>query len=203
MLTPAQNAQNYYREYTKKKTATKKMLEQIELAKEELVYAESIFSMLDHAENSADLMQIRQELSHWSYGRRLVSSLKKPQTKKEKPKPRHVSSPNGFSIYIGMNNFQNDTVSTTYAEKEDLWFHVKNYHGSHVLLKSEQGKSFEDADLEAAASYAAYYSEVKDSRRIEVDYTKARFIKKPNGSKPGFITYKNYTTVIVEPKPIP
>lgn len=203
MLTPAQNAQNYYREYTKKKTATKKMLEQIELAKEELVYAESIFSMLDHAENSADLMQIRQELSHWSYGRRLVSSLKKPQTKKEKPKPRHVLSPNGFSIYIGMNNFQNDTVSTTYAEKEDLWFHVKNYHGSHVLLKSEQGKSFEDADLEAAASYAAYYSEVKDSRRIEVDYTKARFIKKPNGSKPGFITYKNYTTVIVEPKPIP
>ena len=112
-ITPSQNAQNYYREYTKKKTATKKMLEQIELAKEELDYAESIFSMLDHAENSADLMQIRQELSHWSYGRRLVSSLKKPQTKKEKPKPRHVSSPNGFSIYIGMNNFQNDTGTQT------------------------------------------------------------------------------------------
>lgn len=200
MLSPAQNAQSYYREYTKKKTATKKMQEQIAIAKEELAYADSIYSMLDHADSSADLMQIRQELSHWSYGRRLVSSLKKPQAKKEKPKPRLVLSPNGFQIFIGMNNLQNDTVSTTYAEKEDLWFHVKNYHGSHVLLKVETGRDFQDADVEAAASYAAYYSEVKDSDRVEVDYTKARFIKKPNGSKPGFITYKNHTTVIVEPR---
>lgn len=200
MLSPAQNAQSYYREYTKKKTATKKMQEQIAIAKEELAYADSIYSMLDHADSSADLMQIRQELSHWSYGRRLVSSLKKPQAKKEKPKPRLVLSPNGFQIFIGMNNLQNDTVSTTYAEKEDLWFHVKNYHGSHVLLKAETGRDFQDADVEAAASYAAYYSEVKDSDRVEVDYTKARFIKKPNGSKPGFITYKNHTTVIVEPR---
>ncbi len=203
MLTPSQNAQNYYREYTKKKTATKKMLEQIDIAKAELEYADSIYSMLDHAVSSADLMQIRQELSHWSYGRRLVSSLKKPQTKKEKPKPRLVLSPNGFQIFIGMNNLQNDTVSTAYAEKEDLWFHVKNYHGSHVLLKAEQGREFQNADLEAAASFAAYYSEVKESVKVEVDYTKARYIKKPNGSKPGFITYKNYTTVIVEPRSIP
>lgn len=202
-LSPAQNAQYYYREYTKKKTATKKMLEQIDIAREELAYADSIYSMLDHAESSADLMQIRQELSHWSYGRRLVSSLKKPQTKRDKPKPRQALSPNGFLIYVGLNNLQNDTVSTVYAEKEDLWFHVKNYHGSHVLLKAVQGREFQDEDLESAASYAAYYSEVQNSSKIEVDYTKARFIKKPNGSKPGFITYKNYTTVIVEPRPIP
>ena len=102
-----------------------------------------------------------------------------------------------------MNNFQNDTVSTVLGEKDDLWFHVKNYHGSHVLLKADKERPFENCDIESAASYAAYYSEVKDSTRIEVDYTKVRFIKKPNGSKPGFITYKNHTTVVVEPKQIP
>jgi len=202
MLTPAQNAQKYYREYTKKKTALQKMREQIDIARDELNYAESIFSMLDHARNSTDLAQIRLELSHWSYGRRLVSSLKKPQQKKEKPRPRQCLSPNGFTVYIGMNNLQNDTVSSSLAEKDDLWFHVKNYHGSHVLLKAEKDRVFLDADIEAAASYAAFYSEVKGGNKVEVDYTKARFIKKPNGSKPGFITYKNHTTAIVVPRPV-
>ncbi len=202
MLSPAQNAQKFYREYTKKKTASQKLQEQIAIARDELAYAEGIYAMLDYAQNYADLMQIRQELSHWSYGRRLVSSLKKPQMKKEKPRPRQVLSPGGFTIYIGMNNLQNDAVSTALAEKEDLWFHIKNYRGSHVLLKWEKERSFDNLDIETAASYAAYYSELNNSTRVEVDYTKARFIKKPNGSKPGFITYKNHTTVIVEPRPI-
>lgn len=203
LLSPSQNAQKYYREYAKKKTAIQKMREQIDIAKDELSYAAGIYSMLDHAENASDLMQIRQELSHWNYGRRLVSSLKKPQSKKEKPRPRQISSPGGFTIFVGMNNLQNDTISTSLAEKDDLWFHVKNYHGSHVLLKAERDRNFENADLEMAASFAAFYSEVKDGNKVEVDYTKGKYIKKPNGSKPGFITYKNHTTVIVEPKQIP
>jgi predicted ribosome quality control (RQC) complex YloA/Tae2 family protein len=99
-----------------------------------------------------------------------------------------------------MNNFQNDTVSTHLAEGDDMWFHVKNYHGSHVLLKAKKDIDFSDSDLEEAAGYAAYYSEVKDSEKVEVDFTPARFIKKPNGSKPGFITYKNHKTALVSPR---
>ncbi len=200
MLTPSQNIQKYYREYKKKKNAQVMIQEQIRIAKEELKYAESIQACLDNALTSSDLAQIRQELSHWSYGRRLVSGLKKPQTKKEKPRPTELFSPGGFSIYIGMNNFQNDSISTTLAQKDDLWFHVKNYHGSHVLLRAVPDRDFSDEDIEFAASLAAYYSEVKLSNRVEVDVTRARFVKKPNGSKPGFVTYKNHQTVIVSPK---
>lgn len=199
-ITPAQNAQNYYREYTKKKTSRLKMLEQIRIAEEEMRYADSVTASLETATGALELEQIREELSHWNYGRRLVSSLKKPKKRKDKPKPRETKSPNGFSVYIGMNNLQNDTVSTVLSAKEDLWFHIKNYHGSHVLLKAEPNRSFQNEDIEFAASLAAYYSELKNEVRAEVDYTLVKFIKKPNGSKPGFITYKNHTSVIVEPK---
>jgi len=199
-LTPAQNAQRYYREYAKKKTALVKLEEQIEIAKNELKYADSVLSSLQTATTAADLSQIRQELSHWSYGRRLTSALKKPQAKKEKVRPRMIRTENGFELYIGMNNLQNDAVSTVYAEKDDMWFHVKNYHGSHVLLKSQREREFSDTDLEFAASVAAYFSQVSTSDRVEVDYTRARFVKKPVGSKPGFITYKNHKTAIVTPK---
>jgi predicted ribosome quality control (RQC) complex YloA/Tae2 family protein len=99
-----------------------------------------------------------------------------------------------------MNNFQNDTVSTHLTERDDMWFHVKNYHGSHVVLKASAERPFSDEDIEEAACYAAYYSEVKDSEKVEVDFTPARFIKKPNGSKPGFITYKNHKTALVSPR---
>jgi len=200
MLSPSQNAQKYYREYSKKKTAAVKLREQIEIARDELEYAGSVMATLATASTSEDLSQIRQELSHWSYGRRLTTSLKKPGAKKEKAKPKETRRENGFRIYIGMNNFQNDSVSTSLSEKDDLWFHVKNYHGSHVLLKAEKDRAFSDKDLEFAAGLAAYYSEVGSSDRVEVDYTLARFVKKPNGAKPGFVTYKNHKTVIIQPK---
>ena len=200
MLSPSQNAQKYYREYSKKKTAAVKLREQIEIAKNELLYANSVMATLYTASTSEDLSQIRQELSHWNYGRRLTTSLKKPSSKKEKASPKETKSENGFRIFIGMNNFQNDTVSTAFCEKEDLWFHVKNYHGSHVLLKAERERSFFTEDLEYAAALAAYYSEAGSSDRVEVDYTLGKFVKKPNGAKPGFVTYKNHKTVIIQPK---
>ena len=109
---------------------------------------------------------------------------------------------NGFVFYIGMNNFQNDTVSTQLTERDDIWFHVKNYHGSHVVLKALRDQPFPDEDVEEAACYAAYYSEVKNSQKVEVDFTKGRFVKKPNGAKPGFVTYKNHTTALVSPRKI-
>ncbi len=200
MLSPSQNAQRYYREYSKKKTAAIKLREQIEIAKNELIYANSVMATLHTASTSEDLSQIRRELSHWNYGRRLTTSLKKPSAKKEKASPKETKSENGFRVFIGMNNFQNDSVSTVLCEKEDLWFHVKNYHGSHVLLKAEKERPFFDDDLEFAAALAAYYSEVGSSDRVEVDYTQGRYVKKPNGAKPGFVTYKNHKTVIIQPK---
>ncbi len=200
MLTPSQNAQHYYKEYAKKKTALVKLEEQIRIAQEEMEYANSVLASLEHATSSTDLEEIRQELSHWSYGRRLVTGLKKPQKKEGRAKPRQILLPSGNFCYIGMNHYQNDTISTHLAQKEDLWFHVKNYHGSHVLLKKQDGNGIHNEDIELCASYAAYFSEVGDSDRVEVDYTEARFLKKPNGSKPGFVTYKNHTTVIVPPR---
>ena len=200
--TPSQNAQKYYREYNKKKTSVLKAKEQIEIAQRELQYAESVLATLDNAMTSTDLAQIRQELSFWNYGRRLLSSLKKPSKRKEKIKPKTVTLPSGFMMYVGLNNLQNDEVSTVIAEKDDLWFHVKNYHGSHVLLKARKDMDFLDSDIEYAAGVAAYYSEVRESKRVEVDYTKARFIKKPGGSNPGFISYKNHYSMIVDPKPL-
>ncbi len=198
--TPSQNAQIYYKEYNKKKTALIKIGEQIEIAKSELEYAESILSSLEHAQSASDLAEIRMELSHWSYGRRLTGSLKKPSARQSKAKPRSFITERGNKILIGMNNYQNDEVSTRLIEKEDLWFHVKDYHGSHVLLKKVAADSLSNQEIERAASLAAFYSEVKNSDRVEVDYTLGRYVKKPNGAKPGFVTYKNHTTVIVKPK---
>jgi len=199
-LTPSANAQRYYREYSKKKTALVKMQEQIRLAESEIHYCDSVLATLMNASSATDLQQIRLELSHWNYGRRLVAGLKKPQMKKEKAKPKEYRSPGGFTVYVGMNNLQNDYVSTTLADKNDIWFHVKNYHGSHVLLKGAEGREFGDEDYEYAASLAAAFSEVRDSDRVDVDYTRAKFIKKPAASKPGFITYKNHYTMVISPQ---
>ncbi len=199
-LSGPQNAQKYYREYSKKKTALVKILEQIQIAESELAYVQSVFSTLETATTASDLQEIRLELSHWSYGRRLTSSLKKPQLRPKKAKPRECKTENDFTVYVGMNNFQNDTVSVSLASPNDLWFHVKNYHGSHVLLKAEHDRAFSDSDVEFAASLAAFYSECRDADRVEVDYTFAKFIKKPNGAKPGFVTYKNHKTCLVKPE---
>jgi predicted ribosome quality control (RQC) complex YloA/Tae2 family protein len=198
-LSPSQNAQKYYREYGKKKTAQIKVEEQIKIAHGEIDYVDSVIASLEHAVTSADLEEIRQELSHWSYGRRLTAGLKKPQKRQAKAKPKLFKTSTGRSVYIGMNNYQNDVVSTQLAEKDDYWFHIKNYHGSHVLLKAMGDPDFSDEDILEAASFAAYYSEVQNSDRVEVDYARGRYVKKPNGSKPGFVTYKNHFSVIVTP----
>ena len=200
-LSPSQNAQRYFRDYRKKMTAMEKMREQIELAENELDYVKSVTQTLQTAATQEDLYQIREELSHWSYGRRLTKGLKKPASRRPaRAKPAEFSSPSGFRVLVGMNHLQNDTVTCEMSEKGDYWFHVKDYHGSHVLLKIPAGSEAKDEDLEFAASLAAHYSELSSSPRAAVDYTLARFVKKPSGAKPGFVTYKNQTTVFVKPE---
>ena len=199
-LSPAENAQKYYRSYAKKKTALVKVNEQIQIAKEELEYANSVIASLETATDQASIEQIRMELSQWNYGRRMSSVLKKSRQKMPKTAPLSLVSPNGYTVLVGRNNFQNDAVSFRLSDKDDLWFHVKAYHGSHVLLKTPSDKSIENADISFAASLAAFYSEAKNSDRVEVDMTRARYLKKPSGAKPGFVTYKNQQTFIVTPK---
>ncbi|MBQ3865557.1 MAG: NFACT family protein [Clostridia bacterium] len=200
MLTPVQNAQKYYKEYAKKKTTLVKVREQIRIAGEELSYAESVLATLQTAETASDLAQIRQELSHWAYGRRLTGGLKKPASRDVKAKPREFAAPSGAKILAGMNNLQNDTVTFSLADKNDVWFHVKKFHGSHVLLKVRNGDTPSPEDLEEAASLAAFFSEARASDRVEVDYTEARYVKKPGGAKPGFVIYRKERTAVVSPR---
>ena len=199
MLSPSRNAQRYYKTYAKMKAASVKVQEQIDIAKNELAYVESVLATLETAETATDLEQIRRELSHWGYGRRLASGLKKPSTRETKAKPRSYRTPGGSVIWVGMNHLQNETVTFDIADKDDLWFHVKRYHGSHVLLKRGDA-DFDPADVEIAAGLAAYYSEARSSPKAEVDYTRARYVKKPAGAKPGFVIYRNEKTALVEPK---
>lgn len=196
--SPSQNAQRYYKAYGKMKAAAVKVREQIEIARAELAYAESVLATLETAETATDLAEIRRELSHWGYGRRLTTGLKKPSAREGRAKPRVFRAPSGATILVGMNHLQNEEVTFAMAEKEDLWFHVKRYHGSHVLLKKGNGEEFDPADMEAAAGLAAYYSEARSAPRAEVDYTRARYVKK-QGSRPGLVIYRNEKTVLVPP----
>ena len=201
MLSPSRNAQRYYKQYSKMKAAAVKVREQIDIARSELSYAESVMATLETAETATDLAEIRRELSHWGYGRRLASGLKKPSAREAKAKPRVIRTPSGSTVLIGMNHLQNETVTFDMAEKDDLWFHAKRYHGSHVLLKKGENADFLPADIEIAASLAAYYSEARKSPRADVDYTRARYVKKPGGARPGFVIYRNEKTVLVKPLP--
>ena len=199
-LSPSANAQKYYRAYTKKKTALIKVMEQIEIARSELDYANSMLASLETATDQASMEQIRQEISRWNYGRRMQSVLKKTCQKPAKPTPLSLMSPNGFTVLVGRNNYQNDAITFKLADKGDLWFHVKTYHGSHVVIKRQGKSDIPNEDVSFAASLAAYYSEAKLSDKAEVDMTDVRFVKKPAGARPGFVTYRNQTTLVVLPK---
>lgn len=200
--TPSQNAQNYYKKYNKAKSALVMLEKQLEESKKENEYIESVFESLTKAQTEHDLDEIREELYISGYGKKLESirhsnSYKKAKLKKTHDTMRFVTS-DGFEVLCGKNNLQNDYITTKLAEKNDYWFHVKNAPGSHVLLKCAEydddppAKTFTEC-----ASIAAYYSSEKEKPQVAVDYTKARYVKKPSGSKPGFVIYeRNFTAYV-------
>ncbi len=195
-LSPSQNAQRYYKKYNRKKNAKVEITKQIDEAKEELRYIDAVLDSLSRAETEGDLDEIREELSMWGYGKRDRKNLKLAD-KKKKIKPLRAISPSGLEVYIGKNNLQNDWLTTKFASKTDWWFHIKNFAGSHVILKTD-GEEPPAEDFTFAASLAAMYSSAEGSN-VAVDYTLIKHVKKPPSSKPGFVTYNTYWTAYVTP----
>lgn len=195
-LPPSANAQRYYKEYGKKNVAKERIRQQMELASQEEAYLDSVLEALSRASTEADYSQIRTELSLAGYGKRGVA-FKAPD-KRKKARPDEYLSPNGFKVLVGRNNTQNDVITFDLAAKDDVWFHAKDYHGAHVLLVTN-GAAPANEDLEFAARLAAGASGASESRKAAVDYTLARYVKKPSGGRPGFVNYFRYTTVYVVP----
>lgn len=195
-ITPAENAQKYFKKYAKAKTAKKVLTEQIEKAKAELSYLESVSESLALAETAEDLSEIGEELFEQGYLKRTDGSKKK----KTLSKPMEFQTSDGFTVLVGKNNRQNDLLTLKTSKNADLWFHTKDIHGSHVVLCYEHGKEFTDTAILEAARLAAKYSKAKHSENVPVDYTLIKYVKKPSGAAPGKVIYTNQNTVYVTPK---
>ncbi|MBQ4071472.1 MAG: NFACT family protein [Clostridia bacterium] len=196
-LSPSQNAQRLYKLYNKSKTAKAVLTEQIAIWEKELVYLESVRSFLDKAECEDDLAEIREELYRSGYSSRLTGYR---PSKKFKMKPMQLKTSGGFTLLVGRNNIQNEYVTFKLARGEDIWFHVKDMPGSHVVLVTEGTEPGEE-DYTEAAQIAAYYSKAT-AAPVAVDYTRIKYVKKVSGAKPGFVIYKtNYTAYVTPRKP--
>lgn len=192
-LNPSQNAQKYYKEYRKAKTAEVMLAEQIELAFEELEYVDTVFYSLTQATTTEDLDEIRAEIAGQGYIR-----VQQRKNQKEKvSKPLEFTTSEGFKVLVGRNNKQNDKLTLKDANRNDIWFHTKDIPGSHTVLVLD-GKEATDKAIEEAATLAAKHSKAKDSSLIPVDYTKIRYVSKPQGSKPGMVIYVNQKTAFIK-----
>lgn len=193
-LTPAANAQKYYKEYRKAANAEKILTQQLAKAESDLDYLLSVKAMFDRAETEREFSEIREELTAAGFIRSHFPGNKKM---KSPPLPlEEFTSPNGFRVLVGRNNLQNDRLSFRTAAKADIWFHVQKFHGSHVILVTD-GKEPLPEDYVFAAKKAVEYSEVSGSEKISVDYTLVKNLIKPTGARPGFVIYHVYKTIVV------
>ena len=195
-LSAAENAKKYFDRYTKLKRTEEALNELLEETRSDLEHLESIRTSLDIALDEDDLVEVREELMEYGYLRRKGSSGKK---KKIVSRPFHYRSSDGFDIYVGKNNFQNDELSFKFASGNDWWFHAKGQPGSHVIVKSN-GEELPDRTFEEAARLAAFYSKGRQAPKVEIDYTQKKNLQKPNGAKPGFVIYHTNYSMIAEPK---
>ena len=195
ILSPQQNAAKFYKDYSGMKNAEKELTKQIELGETELQYLESVLDELTRAQTDQELEEIRQELHAGGYGRR--DSAKK-RMKQSKLSYLRLESTDGYPIYVGRNNRQNDELTFKSARKDDLWLHAQKVHGSHVIIVCNGVKPPDDT-ITQAAQLAAYYSEAGGGQNIPVDVTPVKQVKKLPGAKPGMVIYHTYNTVIVNP----
>ena len=194
-LTAQENAKRYFDKYGKLKRTFEAVTKLLEETRNETEHLESIQTALDMALTEEDLAPVREELVEYGYIRRKSgrNSGKKP---KLSSRPYHYLSSDGFDIYVGKNNFQNDELTFQFASGNDWWFHAKGVPGSHVILKSE-GRELPDRAFEEAGRLAAYYSKNRGGDKVEIDYVEKKHVKKPGGGKPGFVVYyTNYSLVI-------
>lgn len=191
-LTPAENAQKYFNKYNKQKRTFEALTALIQETADDIHYLESISNSLDIALTEADLIQIKEELMQTGYVRRKYTKKKEKITSR----PMHYISSDGYHMYVGKNNLQNDELTFSFANGNDWWFHAKGAPGSHVIVKTG-GDELPDRTFEEAGRLAAYYSKNRGSDKVEIDYVEKKHVKKPNGSKPGFVVYyTNYSLVI-------
>ena len=193
-LSPSANAQKMYKLYNKAKKAREVLTEQIALWEAELRYLDGVEGFISRAECEEDLVEIRDELYSSGYASRMKSY--RPQ-KSIKSRPLRFVTSGGYTLLVGRNNIQNDRLTFKIAEKSDIWFHTKDIPGSHVIMQTG-GEEPSAEDYTEAAAIAAYYSKAT-SDLVAVDYTAVKNIKKPQGSKPGFVTYKTNYTAYVKP----
>ena len=196
LLTPQQNAAKYYKEYNKAKTAEQALTVQIEKGGRELEYLNSVLENITLAEGERDLQEIRQELTETGYLRR--PSKSRGREKRVAGRPMEFRSTAGLRISVGKNNSQNDQLTTKQAFKSDIWLHTQKIHGSHVILWLEGGEA-DAQSLTEAAVLAAYFSQGREGRRVPVDYTPVKYVKKPAGARPGMVVYTTYQTAYVDP----
>lgn len=192
--TPAENAQKYFKKYNKLKAAEENAYIQIELAEEEDEYLQSVLSNIENADNYKDLEDIKNELVETGY----IAFKKSMKSKKTKPsKPLHFISSDSIDIYVGKNNLENDYLTLKFAHNNDIWLHIKNIPGSHVIIKNLG--EVPDSTLLEAATLAAFYSKGKNSTKVPIDYTEIRNVKKMAKGKPGMVTYSTNKTIYVDP----
>ena len=197
LLSPQQNAAKYYKDYTRMKNAEKELTRQIELAAGELEYLKSVLDELNRADSDQALEEIKQELQADGY---LRADTGKKRIKTGKLPPLRFESTDGFPIFVGRNNRQNEELTFKSARKDDIWLHASKVHGSHVIIACA-GQAVPDDTITQAAQLAAHYAETTGGQNIPVDVTPVRQVKKiPNG-KPGMVIYHTYKTVIVNPYP--
>lgn len=193
-LSPAQNAQKYYKEYRKKQVAQQKLLDFIDEANAEVDYFDSVLDALLRAQNDSEITEIKQELSEQGY-------LKKQTEKKKNQKalkPMVFKTRDGFNVLVGRNNLMNDKLTLKLAKNYDTWFHVQDSAGSHVICETS-GTEITDEAIRDCAVIAAYFSKARESSNVAVDYTLVKNIRKPNGAKPGFVVYDVYKTEFATP----
>lgn len=189
------NAKRFFEKYAKLKRTSEALGVQIEETKQEVTHLESVSNALDIARHEEDLAAIRRELTEYGYIKH-HDGKGKGNKKTAKSKPLHYISSDGFDIYVGKNNYQNDELTFKIASGNDWWFHAKASAGSHVIVKTD-GKELPDRSFEEAARLAAYYSKAREQGKAEIDYIQKKHVKKPNGSKPGFVVYyTNYSMTI-------
>ncbi|WP_124067428.1 NFACT RNA binding domain-containing protein [Clostridium sp. E02] len=194
-LSAKENAQKYFDKYNKSKRTFEAVTEQLKETKQEIDHLESVSSSLDIARLEEDLVQIKEELMEYGYVKHRRSGDKKP---KITSKPFHYLTSDGFHIYVGKNNYQNEELTFKMANGNDWWFHAKGMPGSHVIVKSE-GKDLSDAAYEEAGALAAYYSKGRENDKVEVDYIQRKQIKKVAGAAPGFVIYHTNFSMVAEP----
>lgn len=195
-LTAQENSQKYFTRYNKLKRTYEALSTLTLETKAELEHLESIMTSLDIALEQEDLVQLKEELIEYGYIKKRGRNKKK---EKITSKPFHYISSDGFHMYVGKNNYQNEELTFKFANGKDMWFHAKGMAGSHVIVKLEKASELPDRTYEEAGRLAAYYSKGRQAPKVEIDYTERKNLKKPPNAKPGFVIYHTNYSLLIEP----